>query len=76
MQKNFSDLEYAAKGKVSKRGRLLGELEAITPWSDLLSALGHRISRRAKGAVGRRLDWNGCCECTLCNRRLDCPMKG
>ena len=39
MQKSFSDLEYAAKRKVTKRERLLGELEAITPWSDLLSAL-------------------------------------
>lgn len=39
MQKSFSDLEYAAKRKVTKRERLLGELEAITPWADLLSAL-------------------------------------
>ena len=39
MQKSFSDLEYAAKRKVMKRERLLGELEAITPWADLLSAL-------------------------------------
>lgn len=31
MQKSFSDLEYAAKRKVTKRERLLGELEAITP---------------------------------------------
>ena len=38
MQKSFSDLEYAAKRKVTKRERLLGELEAITPWADLLSA--------------------------------------
>jgi len=39
MQKSFSDLEYAAKRKVTKRERLLGELEAITPWADLLLAL-------------------------------------
>ncbi len=39
MQKSFSDLEYAAKRKVTKRERLLGELEVITPWADLLSAL-------------------------------------
>ena len=39
MQKSFADLEYAAKRKVPKRERLLGEREAITPWADLLTAL-------------------------------------
>ena len=34
MQKSFSDLEYAAKRKVAKRERLLGELETITPSAD------------------------------------------
>ena len=32
MQASFSDLEYAAKKKVTRRDRLLGEIEAITPW--------------------------------------------
>ncbi len=32
-------MKYAAKRKVAKREWLLGELEAITPWADLLSAL-------------------------------------
>ena len=39
MQKSFSDLDYAAKRKVTKRERMFGELEAISPWANLLSAL-------------------------------------
>ena len=39
IQRSFSDLEYAAKRKVTRRERLLGDLEAITPRADLLTAL-------------------------------------
>lgn len=35
MQRSFSDLEYAAKKKVTRRDRFLAEIEAITPWSAL-----------------------------------------
>ncbi len=35
MQKSFSDLEYAAKKKVTRRDRFLGEIDALTPWSAL-----------------------------------------
>ena len=39
MQKSFADLEYAAKRKTTRRERFLGELDRITPWSELLAAL-------------------------------------
>ena len=39
MQLSFSDLEYAAKRKVTRRDRFLAELEAITPWAQLEAAL-------------------------------------
>lgn len=39
MQKSFSDLEYAAKRKTTRRERFLAELERIAPWSELLAAL-------------------------------------
>lgn len=39
MEKSFSDLEHAAKCKVTKCDRPPGELEVITPWEDLLPAL-------------------------------------
>jgi len=39
MQRSFSDLEYAAKKRVTRRDRFLGEIEAVTPWSALLSEL-------------------------------------
>ena len=35
MQSSFSELEYGAKKKVTRRDRFLAEIEAITPWSEL-----------------------------------------
>ena len=35
MQSSFSELEYAAKKKVTRRDRFLTEIEAITPWAEL-----------------------------------------
>lgn len=37
MQRSFSDLEYAAKKKVTRRDRFLGEIDAVTPWSALVA---------------------------------------
>jgi transposase, IS5 family len=39
MQASFSDLEYAAKKKVTRRDRFLGEIDAITPWSALVAEI-------------------------------------
>jgi IS5 family transposase len=39
MQKSFSDLEYAAKKKVTRRDRFLGEINALTPWSALVAEI-------------------------------------
>jgi IS5 family transposase len=39
VQTSFSELEYAAKKKVTKRDRLLAEIEAITPWPALMAAI-------------------------------------
>lgn len=35
MQSSFSDLEYAAKKKQTRRDRFLAEIEAMTPWAAL-----------------------------------------
>ena len=34
-QASFSELEYAAKKKVTRRDRFLGEIETVTPWAAL-----------------------------------------
>ena len=34
-QASFSELEYAAKKKVTRRDRFLGEIDAVTPWAAL-----------------------------------------
>lgn len=39
MQKSFSDLEYAAKKKRTRRDRFLAEIDAVTPWAALISVL-------------------------------------
>lgn len=40
MQKSFSDLEYAAKKKVTRRDRFLGEIDVVTPWLALVAEIG------------------------------------
>jgi IS5 family transposase len=39
MQASFSDLEYAAKKKVTRRDRFLGEIQAVTPWLALAAEI-------------------------------------
>jgi IS5 family transposase len=40
MQMSFSELEYAAKKKVTRRDRFLAEINAVTPWSALMAEIG------------------------------------
>ncbi len=35
MQKSFSDFEYAAKKKLTRRDRFLAKIDSVTPWSQL-----------------------------------------
>lgn len=39
MQSSFSELEYASKKRVTRRDRFLADLEAVTPWQQLVAAL-------------------------------------
>jgi IS5 family transposase len=39
MQASFSELEYASKKKVTRRDRFLGQIEALTPWSELINEI-------------------------------------
>jgi IS5 family transposase len=39
MQASFSELEYAAKKKVTRRDRFLGQINALTPWAELISEI-------------------------------------
>ena len=39
MQTSFSELEYAAKKKLTRRDRFLADIEAITPWAALENAI-------------------------------------
>jgi IS5 family transposase len=39
MQSSFSDLEYAAQKKLTRRDRFLAEIDAFTPWAALVGEL-------------------------------------
>lgn len=39
MQASFSDTERAAKKRVTRRDRFLGEIDAITPWAALVAEI-------------------------------------
>lgn len=39
MQTSFSELEYTAKKKQTRRDRFLSEIEAVTPWAELERAI-------------------------------------
>ena len=51
MQRSFSDLEYGAVRRVTRRERFLVEIDAVMPWSELLAVLEPFYPRRGK--VGR-----------------------
>ncbi|RFC40289.1 MAG: transposase, IS4 family [Candidatus Nitrotoga sp. CP45] len=39
MQASFSELEYAAKKRVTRRDHILAEIEAVTPWPSLIKVI-------------------------------------
>lgn len=39
MQTTFSELEYAAKKKRTRRDRFLGDIEVVTPWANLVAVI-------------------------------------
>ena len=49
-QTTFSEFEYSSKKKVTRRDRFLAELEALTPWSDLIAVIEPHYP---KGKAGR-----------------------
>lgn len=49
MQKSFSDLEYAAKKKLTRRDRFLAEINSVAPWSKLYK-VGEPLSPKVDSA--------------------------
>ena len=50
MQSSFSELEYAAKKRLTRRDRFLAEIESVTPWSSLLNVIAaHYPSSGGRG---------------------------
>jgi IS5 family transposase len=44
-QTSFSELEYAAKKKLTRRDRFLAEIEAATPWAQLVAVIEPRLTQ-------------------------------
>ena len=50
MQISFSELEYAAKKKQTRRDRFLFDIEAVTPWASMVAAItSHYPSSGGRG---------------------------
>lgn len=45
MQTSFSELEYAAKKRQTRRDRFLADIEAITPWASLVQVIAPHYPR-------------------------------
>ena len=57
MQASFSELEYAAKKRQTRRDRFLAEIEAVTPWLSLTSVIApHYPSSGGRGRPPVGLD--------------------
>ncbi len=66
-QLSFADVEYAHKGKVTRRQKFLAQFEALLPWRACGQWSNH-ITPPAKAAGANRLPWIPCCMCS--SRRL------
>jgi IS5 family transposase len=50
MQTSFSEYEYASKKRQTRRDRFLAEIEAMTPWGELVAAIaGHYPRGEGRG---------------------------
>jgi IS5 family transposase len=48
-QTSFSELEYAAKKKLTRRDRFLAEIEAATPWAQLVAVIEPHYPKGERG---------------------------
>ena len=48
-QTSFSELEYAAKKKLTRRDRFLTEIEAVTPWEELVAVIEPHYPKGGRG---------------------------
>ena len=48
-QTTFSELEYAAKKKLTRRDRFLAEIEAVTPWRELVAVIEPHYPKGSRG---------------------------
>jgi IS5 family transposase len=50
-QTSFSELEYISKKKLTRRDRFLAEIEAVTPWVDLLAVIEPHYPKGNRGRL-------------------------
>jgi len=55
MQRSVAELEYAAKKRQTRRDRFLGQIQAVTPWAELLAVLQPyypKVGARGRPPIG------------------------
>jgi len=50
-QTSFSELEYAAKKKLTRRDRFLAQIEAATPWAKLVAVIEPHYPKGSRGRL-------------------------
>lgn len=55
-QASFSDLEYAAKKKRTRRERFLGDIDAVTPWRELVAVIEPFYPKGSRGRPPIRVE--------------------
>ena len=74
MQASFSEQEYAAKKKQTRRDRFYLKLKQ-SPRGHRSQPLLHRTTPAVADAGDRPLAWSACSVCTLPNNALACLTK-
>ena len=60
-QISFSEAEFAAKRRVTRRERFLADMERVIPWQDVLAIIEPHYPKGKRGRPPIGLE--GCCGC-------------
>jgi hypothetical protein len=72
-QRTFASMAWNGKGKVTRRERFLGEMDAVIPWPRLVRLIEPHSPKLAK--VGSRSDWSTCCGFTSFSNGSTCRTR-
>jgi len=74
-QSSFSELEYAARGYVTRRDRLFRDLDAVIPWAALLATI-EPVYPKGEGLARRPIALEILLRVYIAQQRPSLPGKG